>query len=180
MIPGVPVEARWVRPQPRRTLPPGFLEQIVGTAFPGRSVVGVQHLSEGLRNANFKLQIQSIHGSTSESVVLRIYEHDASLCRKEVDLLGLMRGSVPAPEVIHAEPDGWNDIPPFVLFRFVEGISFQEVKRNGDAAEIGEAAYAVGRTLAMIGRTTFPKPGWIGPGPHVSSGLMGGPRFRSE
>lgn len=177
MIPGVPVEARWVRLEPRRTLPPGYLERIVGTAFPSRVVVDVQHLSDGLRNANFRLQIESISGSPSELVVLRIYEHDASLCRKEVDLLHLIGHSVPVPEVIHAEPEGLNDIPPFVLFRFVQGISFQELKRSGDAASICEAAFAVGQTLALIGRTIFPQSGWIGPGPHVSSGLMQGPRF---
>jgi aminoglycoside phosphotransferase (APT) family kinase protein len=60
--------------------------------------------------------------------VLRIYEHDASLCQKEVDLIRLLGGSVPVPEVIHTEARGWDDVPPFTLVRYVEGFSFRELR----------------------------------------------------
>jgi len=177
MIRGAAVESRWVRPEPRRTLPARVLQQIVDTALPRRRCVDVQPLGDGLRNANFKLQLQS----PSEFVVLRIYEHDTSLCRKEVDLLNLIGRSVPVPELIHAEPDGLDELPPFVVLRYVEGITFRELKRSGDAVAISEAAYIAGRTLALIGRITFEKSGWIGPGPQVSRPLMEGanpaPRF---
>jgi hypothetical protein len=46
--------------------------------------------------------------------MLRVYEHDLSICKKDVDLIRLVGGSVPVPVVIHAEPHGWEDIPPFV------------------------------------------------------------------
>jgi hypothetical protein len=78
-------------------------------------VVKVQPLGDGLRNANFKLHLDG----QPEPVVLRIYEHDASLCRKELDLLRLAGGSVPVPEVIHAELYGLEDLPPFTLARYV-------------------------------------------------------------
>ena len=102
MLPGTPHEARWVRCEPRRTLPPETLDRMVHTAFPRRRVMEMQPLGDGLRNANFKLRLDG----QPEPVVLRIYEHDASLCRKEMDLLRLAGGSVPVPEVIHAEPHG--------------------------------------------------------------------------
>jgi hypothetical protein len=31
-------------------------------------------------------------------------------------------GSVPVPEIIHAEPNGLDGLPPFILTGFVEGI----------------------------------------------------------
>lgn len=65
----------------------------------------MQPLADGLRNANFKLQLDS----TPEPIVLRVYEHDFSICRKEVDLIRLVGGSVPVPVVIHAEPRGSED-----------------------------------------------------------------------
>ena len=113
--------------------------------------------------------------------MLRIYEHDASLCQKEVDLIRLLGGSVPVPEVIHAEPAGIEDLPPFALVSFVEGISFRELKRTGDREAIAQAAQSAGETLAAMGRTTFPKAGWLGPGPSVTAPLLEGadplPRF---
>jgi aminoglycoside phosphotransferase (APT) family kinase protein len=113
--------------------------------------------------------------------VLRIYEHDASLCQKEIDLIRLVGTSVPVPEVIHAEPRGFEDLPPFALMRYVESINFHELKRSGDRVVIGQAAYSVGKTLASIGRATFPRSGWLAPGPSVAEPLSEGagplPRF---
>src|SRR6266404_2812180 len=117
MLPGAPLEARWHRAAPRRTLPPPVLERIAGTAFPHCRIIEIQPLTGGLRNANFKLRVDA----TPHPIVLRIYEHDASLCQKEVDLLGLLRGSVPLAEVIHAEPRGIERLPPFAMMRYVEG-----------------------------------------------------------
>jgi fructokinase len=137
----------------------------------------VQPFADGFRNANFRLQFDSI----PTFLVLRIYEHDPSLCRKELDLLNLVNHSVPTPKVIHAEPDGLNGIRPFVLMQYVEGITFRELKRGGDVNSLSQAAYSVGQTLASIGRTTFPKAGWLGPGLKVGAPLLqganSGPRF---
>lgn len=170
-------QARWMRPEPRRSLPAAVLERIVHTVFPGCRVAASEFLAGGLRNANFKLQLDR----TPEPMVLRIYEHDASLCQKEIDLMDLLRGAVPVPEVIHAEPNGYEDLPPFRLTRWVEGVTFHDLKRGGDAAAIAQAAHAAGETLAAIGRFSFAKPGWIAPGPAVSFPLLAGadaiPRF---
>ena len=171
MLRGAPFESRWLRPTPRRTLPESLLNRIVQAAFPHSQVVDVRPFTAGLRNANFRIQLDS----PGQCVVLRIYEHHPSLCRKEMDLLNLVSPTVPVPEVIHEEPDGWNDMPPFVLFRYVDGITFHELKRGGDAGAISQAAFSVGRTLALIHRIAFPKPGWLGPGPRVGSPLLEGP-----
>ncbi len=73
MVPGAPEEARWLRSQPRRGLPAPALKRIVHTAFPRCRVIEIEPLADGLRNANFKLHLDS----PPERVVLRIY---AALC----------------------------------------------------------------------------------------------------
>jgi|SRR5208282_689486 len=177
MVDGAPHEARWIRAQPRRTLPLQLLERIVQTAFPRAHVIDTTPLTDGWRNANFKLRLDC----TPQPIVLRIYEHDASICQKEVDLIRLIRGSVPVAEVIHAEALGWEDIPPFALMRYVEGISFRELVLSRDMEAIAQAAYSAGETLASIGRRTFSKSGWLAPGPKVAAPLLEGanrlPRF---
>jgi aminoglycoside phosphotransferase (APT) family kinase protein len=177
VIPGAPEQARWIRAEPRRSLPAPVLDRIVHTAFPRCRLLASEPLRDGLRNSNFKLYLDR----PTEPVVLRIYEHDASLCQKEIDLMRLVGKTVPAPVVIHAEPHGWEGQPPFTLTQWVEGIAFRDLKRSGDAEAIAQAAHAAGETLAAIGRFTFSRPGWLAPGPAVASPPLSGadptPRF---
>jgi aminoglycoside phosphotransferase (APT) family kinase protein len=175
---GAPIESRWVRAEPRRDLPLPVLERMVRVAFPQGKITSVEPL-EGLRNANFKIKLE-----TAEPVVIRIYEHDRSLCKKEVDLFRLIGTLVPVPEIIHAEPEGIDDVPPFAILEFVEGVTFRDLKCTRNSEAIGQAAYAVGRTLAALGGITFPVSGWLGPGPTVKAPLLEGqnpaPRFLDE
>jgi aminoglycoside phosphotransferase (APT) family kinase protein len=170
MLPGSPAEARWVRDEPRRSLPPHVLARMVQPAFPQARALELDPLADGFRNSNFKLRIDSL----AEPMVLRIYEHDPTLCQKEVDLLRFLSGSVPVPEVIHAAPQAAEDLPPFALLRYVEGLTFRELKRGGDTEAIAQAAQSAGETLAAIHRTVFPKPGWLAPGLAVTVPLLEG------
>ncbi len=176
MVLGAPFESRWVRAEPRRDAALPLLERILHTALPRARILHVEALG-GLRNANFKIQLDG----EPESVVVRIYEHDASVCRKELDLLRAIGTRVPVPEVIHAEPNGIEGVPPFAVLRFIHGITFRDLKCTGDRESICQAAYAMGQTLASIGKITFPRTGWLGPGPRVSAPLLTGenpvPRF---
>ena len=170
-------EAHWKCSVPRRALPVPTLERIIHSILPHHGVLDIQPLAGGLRNANFKVYLSS----APELVVLRIYEHDRSICQKEIDLLRRVGNSVPVPEVIHAEPCGLEEIPPFMLMRYVEGIIFLELKRSGDTEAIAQAAFSAGEVLSKIGHITFSKAGWLGPGPEVSGPLLEGanviPRF---
>jgi Ser/Thr protein kinase RdoA (MazF antagonist) len=159
-----------VRPEPRRTVPAALLERMVHAAFPRARLIDIEPLTSGLRNANFRLRLDSMQGH----IVLRIFDQDASLCQKELDLFQLIQDSVPVPEVIYAQPEGWEDAPPFTLARYIEGITFHELKRSGDAEAIAHASYSAGQILGSFGRIMFPKSGWLGPGPKVSIALLEG------
>lgn len=156
-------EARWVRSEPRRVIPAEEAERMVRYAFPQGRIIRVQPLAGGLRNGNFKLTLDS----TTEPIVLRVYEHDASLCQKEADLIRLIGGLVPVPEVILAEP-ARDDHRSFMLQRYVEGPTLRQLVRNARSEEVAEAARSVGETLAAIGAVTFANPGWLAPGPTVT------------
>ena len=176
MAPDAPREARWVRSEPRRAIPAEESERMVRRAFPRGRIVHVEPLAGGLRNANFKLTLDSTPGP----IVLRVYEHDASLCRKEADLMRLVGGSVPVPEVILAEPAG-DGLRPFMLQGYVEGPTLRELVVSARSEDVAEAARSAGQTLAAIGLFTFANPGWIAPGPTVTDPLLPGadpmPRF---
>src|SRR5579871_6246897 len=177
MARGAPEEARWFRPAPRSELPVKRLARFVQSTLPHARILEAEPLSDGLRNVNFKLRIDA----RPEFLVLRVYEHHPSIAQKELDLLQLVSGSVPVPEVIHAEPGGVDDLPPFLLTRYVEGITFRDLLHTQDSDAIAQAARSVGETLAAIGLFAFSKPGWLGPGPAVGAPLLEGadpgPRF---
>ncbi|MBC7931014.1 MAG: phosphotransferase [Rubrivivax sp.] len=164
-------KAAWSRTKSSVGLAPEIVGRLVSTAFPQGRVVDVQVLQGGLSNSIFKVRLDSF----DEPFVLRVYDRDPSACRKEVDLLRLVRRTVPVPEVIHAEPDGIGGVGPFVLMRYVEGITFRKLKEAGDARAIGEAARSVGETLAAIGLYSFPNPGRLRDGPEVCGKFIEGP-----
>src|ERR1019366_9404196 len=170
MIPGAPREARWIRPAPRRTLPAPALEHLIRAAFGQCHILEVHPLTDGFRNANFKLRLDT----RTHWIVVRIYEHDPSLCQKEIDLIRLCAGSVPVPDVLHAEPQGIDGLPPYAVMQYVEGITFHDLAHSGDHEAIAQAAFSAGETLAAIGRFTFPKSGWLAPGPAVTTPLLEG------
>src|SRR5262249_21689349 len=66
-------------------------------------------------------------GAVAETLVLRIYRDAWWFCRKELDLMAMVRGAVPTPEVLYAEHKPFDGLPPFVLMRFVEGVAFHEL-----------------------------------------------------
>ena len=144
-----------------------IVAEIVAGAIPGREVLSVERLEGGQRNTNVKLRVEGM----ADPLVLRIYRHDAALCRKELDLMKLVRGVVPVPDVIHEEADA---TPPFVLLRYVDGITFRELRRTGDDAAVAEAAESVGEVLAAIHKHEFPQAGWLEPGLRVGAPLLEG------
>src|ERR1039458_4215277 len=91
MLPGAPAEARWVRAAPRLDWPLADVERMTRTAFPRSRVLECRPLANGFRNANLYLTLDSV----AAPLVLRIYQHDPSVCQKEVDLMHLVRHTVP-------------------------------------------------------------------------------------
>jgi aminoglycoside phosphotransferase (APT) family kinase protein len=169
MVLGAPNQSRWTKNRPRLSLPRVAFQEILALAFPQCNLLSVSPLS-GLRNSSFKLELDR----RPCCVVLRVYEHDVSICRKEIDLLERIAATLPVPEILYAEPDGLGEIPPFVLTRYIEGVTLQHLKRSGDGREIAQAAFAVGEVLAEVGRVSFERAGWLGPGADSCGPLMVG------
>jgi Ser/Thr protein kinase RdoA (MazF antagonist) len=142
----------------------------IARGLPRARIVACQPLTGGLINSNFKVQLDS----PSCVVVLRIYERDPESCQKEIDLLRFVSKTVPVPEVLYAAPRRSDETRPFVILRYVEGITFRELKQTGDTTAIQQASHSIGRTLAAIGRYKFPESGRLGPGLVVSGKFVEG------
>lgn len=123
--------------------------------FPRRRVEHVVPLSGGLINTNLKITFSS----GEPPVVLRFYRRDPTVCLHDVAILQLVRQTVPVQKVWHAEPNGIDGSGPFSILEFVDGLTFQELKRTNNLEGIYQASASAGETLAEIGRYKFEQPG---------------------
>ena len=159
-------KAAWPRVSaiaPTSTVPP-----ILARALPGRTIHSIEPLSGGLSNALYRIRA----GNPDESMVLRIYSRDPAACRKEIDLHRLIAPAVPVPEILYADCNGDPETPPHVLMRWVEGVTFREIKRLRLPPELADCARAIGAVLARIGAFTFVRPGAIGPALAIGERLI--------
>ncbi len=140
-------------------------------------MTSAERLSGGLSNSSFRVHFES----GDEPIVLRIYERDHGACRKELELLCALGRTVPVPEVLHAEPEGFGDEEPFIFLKYVEGITFRQLKATGDRRAIQEASYAVGAALGAIGRYDLSSLDHVGDGAHTMlkniNGYLTSPRL---
>jgi len=98
-----------------------------------------------------------------ESFVVRVYTRDPSACAREVDIFLRVRGVVPVPSLLFVDTEGERGGYPYTLANFVEGALMTQILAHGGAEQIGQAGYAAGWTLALLGQFTFAEPGAFGP-----------------
>ena len=122
------------------------IAQILDRALPKNVLKSFEPLTGGASNQSYLIRFDG----TEAPVVLRIYTGDPSVCQKEVDILRSASGQLPVPELIYADPKGEEGVGPYVLYRYAEGITFQELKSRGNLQDMADAAYAIGAALAGL------------------------------
>src|SRR5262249_59477457 len=125
---------------------PETATRLTHPAFPRTRVTRIERLTGGLRNANFKIKLEG----HDDAIVLRVYEQDPTACQKEIDLLRWLSGAVPVPELLYAGPNALDGSGPYIVLRYVAGMTFRELRSNGDVTAVQQAARSVGKTLAAI------------------------------
>ena len=145
------------------------VRRLIATAFPQRRVAGHEVLAGGLINTNLKIRFEGNY----KPVVLRIYRDGRATCEKEVEIYNLINRDVPVAKIIHAEPDGVDGSPAFAVLEYVEGLTFQQLKRTNNLGAIRQAATSAGETLARVGHFQFSAPGEL----QVAGELVVGDKF---
>lgn len=146
----------------------------LASALAGQRIVAVQQLAGGYRNDNVLLVTDA-----AEKYVLRRYrggdvEATGRTCGVEAALAARLRGIVPVPEVIAADPAGSAAAEPLLLSRYAAGSMVSEVlarpdgaaagsagQAPGDAGQAADLGRAAGAVLAAIGSVRFGGPGFF-------------------
>jgi aminoglycoside phosphotransferase (APT) family kinase protein len=134
------------RQQQAASISAGRIARIIKRALPQAVLKSFELLTGGAVNLSYMLRFDG----TEAPVVLRIYTGNPSACQKEARLLLSAAPQLPVPELIYANPKGEEDVAPYVLYRYAEGITFQELKARGSLLDMAEAAYAIGAALARL------------------------------
>lgn len=98
----------------------------------------------------------------AEAYVLRAHGHGSLACAIETTLVRRLRGVVPVPELVYADPGGEVTGVPVTLTRWVHGQRLCDVLPRCDPGEVAELGYAAGTVLARIGTVTFDRGGSFG------------------
>lgn len=148
---------------------PEQIRSLIAKVFPRRSVKNLQVLAGGLVNTNIRVDFEANY----EPIVIRVYRNGAPVCRKELAIHDLISPTIRVPRALHAEPDGIEDSPAFLINEYVNALTFQELKRTKDLKAIQQASYSVGATLAAIGGFKFERPGRLEVEEHAAALAVG-------
>lgn len=151
------MKENWERLHPSRRLDQPTLTCLIQSALPGRDVIAFELLRGGLANTNYKIEVSGLH----RSLVVRVYERDGSAARKEIEIYRLIDGTVPLPEVLYADTEGRNYERPYVVSEWIEGVTLDDLLKDGRSEDTASAGRATGEALARMGRHTFPRAGFF-------------------
>lgn len=97
----------------------------------------------------------------SEAYVLRIHRRGSLACSLESALAYRLRGVLPVPEVVFADPDGEVVGAPVTLSRWMHGQRLEDVLARADFSDALDMGESVGLTLARIGSVRFGRGGYF-------------------
>ena len=125
---------------------PECISQIISGVFPKRRLLSLRILEGGKTNSNVLIQIENC----DDLFVLRRHLRGMEACRKEVFLLQALQHVLPVPELIDADITGEKSGTMYLLYRYVPGQTFREIRNSGSPRDMAEAASAIGRALSVL------------------------------
>jgi aminoglycoside phosphotransferase (APT) family kinase protein len=124
----------------------GQLQAMLRPLLGGAGVRGVARVEGGLVNTTYRVAA----GADHPVYAVRVYASGQAACHSERRLLAALAGRLPVPEVLLADPGGPTCAHPFVVYRWIDGITLNELRRRAGAGELLALAEPLGRLAARI------------------------------
>ncbi|PYT26630.1 MAG: hypothetical protein DMG57_21095 [Acidobacteria bacterium] len=97
------------------------IAQILERAMPTHVLTSFELLNGGASNLSYQVRFDGMESP----FVLRVYTRDPPACQKEVDILNFISRQLPVPDPIYADPKGEDDVGPYLLYRYAEGMTLR-------------------------------------------------------
>jgi Phosphotransferase enzyme family len=120
--------------------------RILAIALPNYRVRSLETLEGGATNAKVLVRFESV----DELFVLRQYLRGTEVCRKEVRLLHALQDLIPVPSLVKSDIVGNEAGIPYLIYRFLPGLTFRLIRANGSPRDMADAAHAIGRCLGAL------------------------------
>jgi aminoglycoside phosphotransferase (APT) family kinase protein len=130
------------------------LDQIQALLFPvlkGAAIARVERVEGGLTNTLYR--ITPADGDVS--LCLRIFAATRLPWDRELKILALVSASLPVPDVLLADCGGDDFERPYLVYRWIDGITLNERRRQTPPAALLSVAESLGRLLAGMASFSF-------------------------
>jgi aminoglycoside phosphotransferase (APT) family kinase protein len=117
----------------------------------GLEITGVKRIEGGLVNTLYRV----VPAEGCASLCLRIYAAGRLAWEKERNILMRVSGDLPVPEVLMAGCREVGFSHPYLVYRWIEGITLNECRRQMPPAAFISLAEPLGRLLARMANLSF-------------------------
>jgi hypothetical protein len=125
---------------------PASSQAVLRSALPKQGIRSIEMLKGGATNLNALIRLQN----SDDTFVLRRYLHCRHVCEKEVYLLRFLQGVIPIPELVKADASGNEAGEPYILYRYLDGVTFRQIRAAGTGQNLATAAHALGVCLGQL------------------------------
>ena len=122
------------------------ISTMLSAVFPKRRIDSVRVLEGGKTNSNLLIRVEG----WGDTFVFRRHLRGSEACRKERSLLKALQGRLPVPELIDANSSEDEPGAPYLVYRYVPGRTFREIRDAGSPQDMADAASAIGHCLSML------------------------------
>ncbi|WP_372870063.1 phosphotransferase family protein, partial [Planomicrobium okeanokoites] len=150
------LKAGWERTKPMILPDHPTISVMLKEILNGKSITRIEPLGGGLSNSNLKITLQN-----EETIVLRIYNDGGKKADIEKEVLQLVHGKLPVPEVLYHDFSLSTLEYPFVVLSWVDGFQLSELFQKGDPSDLANSGNEVGRHLAEMHSIQFSSPGFF-------------------
>jgi aminoglycoside phosphotransferase (APT) family kinase protein len=114
------------------------------------AIVDIDLVEGGLVNTLFRIRL-----ADGDSLCLRIFASGTSAWEMENRILSQVSPFLPVPEVIMASDRGSHFAYPYLVYRWIDGITFDACRKSTAPKDFLSLAEPLGRLLASIGGFKF-------------------------
>ncbi len=109
----------------------------------GAPIAGVERVVGGLTNTIHKVRLRG--GGT---LAVKHYAGGVDSFGAELATLTLLHGTLPVPDVVHAD-----ETAPVIVYKWIDGITLEGLRKSGTREAFASIAEPLGRLLAWLART---------------------------
>ncbi len=124
---------------------------LLSPVLKGAAIIGVKRVEDGLKNTIYRITLADGGGS----LCLRIFAAGQPPWEKERKILTHVSGSLPVPDLLLADCGGNSFSHPYLVYRWIEGITLDECRRNMPPAAFLSLAEPLARLLVGVACFSF-------------------------